>query len=127
VLLLKLNIGCERFYLCRLFTIDLFKPKIVTGQYNHAREFQTFACEDLMTKCLLFTEKLFVIKYSFIFIVLGCDTSSLCSRDVQNRGSRPSVKGRSLPTQLYIAIQGTEGKCSCILTAVTSNICYIIF
>jgi hypothetical protein len=34
VLLLKLNIGCERFYLCRLFTIDLFKPKIVTGQYN---------------------------------------------------------------------------------------------
>jgi hypothetical protein len=22
VLLLKLNIGCERFYLCRLFTID---------------------------------------------------------------------------------------------------------
>jgi hypothetical protein len=34
VLLLKLTIGCERFYLCRLFTIDLFKPKIVTGQYN---------------------------------------------------------------------------------------------
>jgi len=23
--------------------------------------------------------------------------------------------------------QGTEGKCSCILTTVTSNICYIIF
>jgi hypothetical protein len=29
------------------------------------------ACEDLMTKCLLFTEKLFVFKYCFKFIVLG--------------------------------------------------------
>ena len=27
-------LGCERFYLCRLFTIDWFKPEIVTGQYN---------------------------------------------------------------------------------------------
>ena len=34
VLLLKLNIGCERFYHCRLFVIDWFKPEIVTGQYN---------------------------------------------------------------------------------------------
>jgi hypothetical protein len=34
VLLLKLNIGCERFYLCCLFVIDWFKPEIVTGQYN---------------------------------------------------------------------------------------------
>ena len=34
MLLLKLNIGCERFYLCRLSTIDWFKPEIVTGQYN---------------------------------------------------------------------------------------------
>jgi hypothetical protein len=34
VQLLKLNIGCECFYLCRLFTIDLFKPEIITGQYN---------------------------------------------------------------------------------------------
>ena len=34
MLLLKLNIGCERFYLCRLFTIEWFKPEIVTGQYN---------------------------------------------------------------------------------------------
>jgi hypothetical protein len=33
-ILLKLNIGCERFYLCRLFTIDWFKPEIVTVQYN---------------------------------------------------------------------------------------------
>ena len=30
MLLLKLNIGCECFYLCRLFTIDLFKPENVT-------------------------------------------------------------------------------------------------
>ena len=29
-MLLKLNIDCERFYLCRLFTIDWFKPEIVT-------------------------------------------------------------------------------------------------
>jgi hypothetical protein len=34
VLLLKLKIGCERFYLCHLFTIDWFKLEIVTGQYN---------------------------------------------------------------------------------------------
>jgi hypothetical protein len=33
-MLLKLNIGCERFYLCRLFTIDWLKPEIITGQYN---------------------------------------------------------------------------------------------
>jgi hypothetical protein len=40
--LLKLNIGCECFYLCRLFIIDWFKPEIVTGQYiTHAQEFQT--------------------------------------------------------------------------------------
>jgi len=38
VLLLKLNIGCERFYHCRLFTIDWFKPEIVTGQYNSRAE-----------------------------------------------------------------------------------------
>ena len=34
MLLLKLNIGCERFYLCRLFTIDWSKPEMVTGQYK---------------------------------------------------------------------------------------------
>ena len=48
-----------------------------------------------MTKCLLFTEELFVFKYCFIFIVLGWDTSLLCSKGGQNRCSRPSVKGRS--------------------------------
>ena len=32
-----------------------------------------------MTKCLLFTEKLFVFKYCVIFIVLGLDTSTHCS------------------------------------------------
>jgi hypothetical protein len=41
--------------------------------------------------------------------------------------NRHFVIKSSQATQLYIAIQGTEGKCSCILTAVTSNICYIIF
>jgi hypothetical protein len=55
-----------------------------------------FDCEDLMTKCLLFTVKLFVFKYCFIFIVLVVDTSSLGSTAAQNRGSKPSVKGRSL-------------------------------
>ena len=34
MLLLELNIGCERVYLCRLFTIDWFKPEIVIGQDN---------------------------------------------------------------------------------------------
>ena len=34
MLLLRLNIGCERFYCCHLFTIDWFKPEIVTGEYN---------------------------------------------------------------------------------------------
>jgi hypothetical protein len=32
-----------------------------------------------MTKCLLFTEKLFVFKYFVVFIVLGLDTSTHCS------------------------------------------------
>jgi hypothetical protein len=50
-----------------------------------------------MTKCLLFTDKLFVFKYSFIFIALGSDTSSLGSFDGQDRGSRSFDKGWSLP------------------------------
>ena len=50
-----------------------------------------------MTKCLLYTEKLFALKYGFIFIVLGSDTSSLGSLDGQDRGSGRSVKGWSLP------------------------------
>ena len=41
MLLLKLNIGCERFYLCRQFTIDWFKPEIVSGNIIRAQEFQT--------------------------------------------------------------------------------------
>ena len=49
-----------------------------------------------MTKCLLFTEKLFVFKYCFIFIVLGSDTSSLGSLDGQDRCSGRSVKSWSL-------------------------------
>ena len=48
-------------------------------------------------KCLLFTEKLFVLKHRFIFIALGYDTSSHSSREGQNTGSRPFVKVRSLP------------------------------
>jgi hypothetical protein len=40
--LLKLNIGYERFYLCRLFTIDWFTPEIVTVQYNS--QLYTDAC-----------------------------------------------------------------------------------
>ena len=46
---------------------------------------------------MLFTDKLFVFKYCFIFIVLGSDTPSLGSHEGQDRGSRLSVKGRSLP------------------------------
>jgi hypothetical protein len=46
-----------------------------------------------MTKCMLFTVKLLVLKYCFIFIVLGEYTSSLGSSHGQHRGSRPSVKG----------------------------------
>jgi hypothetical protein len=45
---------------------------------------------------MLFTEKLFVLKYSFIFIVLAQDTSSPGSMAGQIRGSRNSVKFRSL-------------------------------
>ena len=41
MLLLKLNIGCERFYLCRLFTIDGLNRKSSPGNIAHAREFQT--------------------------------------------------------------------------------------
>ena len=51
----------------------------------------------LMPKCLFFSEKLFVFKYCYIFIVLGSDTSSPSSIERQHRGSRPSAKGRSLP------------------------------
>ena len=34
MLLLILNIGCERFYFCPLFTIDWFKPEITTAPYS---------------------------------------------------------------------------------------------
>ena len=56
-----------------------------------------FCFEDLMTKYLLFTTKLIVFKYCFIFIVLGSYTSSLCSNEWQDRGSILSVEGGSLP------------------------------
>jgi hypothetical protein len=56
-----------------------------------------------MTKCLLFTDKLFVFEYCFIFIVLGSDTSSLGSLDGQDRGSGRSVKGWSLPVSSHQA------------------------
>ena len=43
VLLLKLNIGCERLYRCRLLTIDGFKPEIAHRALAHAREFSNVA------------------------------------------------------------------------------------
>ena len=45
-----------------------------------------------MTKCLLFTEKCVVLKYCFMFIALGLDTSSQSSRAGPQRGSGTSVK-----------------------------------
>jgi hypothetical protein len=53
-----------------------------------------------MTKCLLFTDKLVVFKYCFIFIVLGSDTSSLGSLDGQDRGCGRFTKGWSLPVSI---------------------------
>jgi hypothetical protein len=50
-----------------------------------------------MTTFMLFTYKLFVFKYCFIFIVLGSVTSTLGILDGQERGSGRSVKGWSLP------------------------------
>ena len=53
-------------------------------------------CEDLMTKYVLSTLKRLVLKYYFIFIVLGLDTSSRCSLAGSQRGSGTSDKCRSL-------------------------------
>ena len=42
MLLLKLNIGCERFYLCRLFTIDIgLNRRSSPGNITHAQKLQT--------------------------------------------------------------------------------------
>jgi len=51
---------------------------------------------DLMTKCLLFTEKLFVFKHCFIFIVLGWDTSTPGSMEGPQRCDRGVAEGRDL-------------------------------
>jgi hypothetical protein len=42
------NIGCERFYPCRLFTIDWLKPEIVTGQYNARAGIVQKNCMDVL-------------------------------------------------------------------------------
>jgi len=49
-----------------------------------------------MTKFLLFTEKLFVLKYCIIFIVLGMDTSTLGSISGPQRCDRGVIGGRGL-------------------------------
>ena len=53
-------------------------------------------CEDLMTTCLLFTEKLFVFKYCFINIVLGLDISTVVSNAGPQICDRGSTGGRGL-------------------------------
>ena len=43
-----------------------------------------------------FDEKLFVLKYCFIFIVLGQDTSTPGSKGEKDRGDKGSIGGRGL-------------------------------
>jgi hypothetical protein len=83
-----MNISDEKLFSMQPWQLDLLWNTFVIQS--------CVACEDLMTTFLLFTDKLFVFKYCFIFIVLGSDTSSLGSRGWQKRSSRPSVKGRIL-------------------------------
>ena len=52
-----------------------------------------------MTKCLLFTEKLSVLRYCFIFIVLGWDTSTLGSKEGPQRCDRGVTGGRGITIQ----------------------------
>jgi len=49
-----------------------------------------------MSKCLLFTEKLFVFRYCFIFIVLGHDTSTPVSNEERHIYDKGSSGGRGL-------------------------------
>ena len=49
-----------------------------------------------MTECLLFTEKMFVLKYCFNFIVLGEDTSTPGSRGGPQRCDILVTGGRGL-------------------------------
>ena len=49
-----------------------------------------------MTMCLLFAEKLFVLKYCFIFIVLGQDISTRGSIAGPQRCDRDVIGGRGL-------------------------------
>ena len=49
-----------------------------------------------MSKYLLFTEKLFVFKYCFIFIVLGQNTSKTVSREWKDRCDKGFTGGRGL-------------------------------
>ena len=52
--------------------------------------------EDLITTCLLFTEKLSVLKYCFIFIVLGLYTSTHSSMGGPHRCDTGITGGRVL-------------------------------
>ena len=49
-----------------------------------------------MTICLLFTEKLSVLRYCFIFIVLGQDTSTQGSMEGPHRCDRGVTGGRGI-------------------------------
>ena len=50
----------------------------------------------MMTKCLSFPKKVFVLKYCFIFIVLGQDTSTPGSIQGPQRCDRVVTGGRSV-------------------------------
>ena len=65
----------------------------VASCFNHVIELNQKMLK--LLEYLLFTKKLFVIKYYFVFIVLGSDTSSLCSREYQHRCIHISVRGRN--------------------------------
>jgi hypothetical protein len=76
-----------------LFYIYCFRVKhLNTRQHGMA----TIVCERLMTICLLFTEKLSVLIYCFIFIVLGWDTSTHGNIKWPQRCDRGVTGGRSL-------------------------------
>jgi hypothetical protein len=58
-----------------------------------------------MTQCLLFSENFVVLKYCFLFIVLGSDTSSLCSKVWPHRGFLHYFKQIILMKLLMAAIK----------------------
>jgi hypothetical protein len=81
---------CHRSPFLKIFNFSFLYPDM---KKNH------FSSQIFLKLTFSHSEKLFVFKYCFIFIVLGPDTSTPGSREGKHRGDKDSNGGQCLTKQ----------------------------